>query len=120
MIPNMNCNRTNNLSKLSISINFQITTKGSIGRAHVRASIQSLTGASQSCSWHALRAAETRLWARAHWPLCSTTCGRALWRGYLFPEETIIFKLWRAHFSLWLKCATGCGSSPPQTERLHT
>ena len=23
--------------------------------------------------------------ARAHWPLCSTTCGRALWRGYLFP-----------------------------------
>ena len=20
--------------------------------------------------------------ARAHWPLCSTTCGRALWRGY--------------------------------------
>ena len=26
----------------------------------------------------------------------------------------------RAHCSLWLKCATGCGSSPPQTERLHT
>ena len=23
------------------------------------------------------------LWARAHWPLCSTTSGRALWRGYL-------------------------------------
>ena len=45
-------------------------------------------------------------------PHVAAHCGGDI---YLF-----IFKLWRAHCSLWLKCATGCGSSPPQTERLHT
>ena len=36
--------------------------------------------------------AKENLRARAHWPLCSTTCGRALWRGYLFPVGNHYFQ----------------------------
>ena len=47
-----------------------------------------------------------RLRARAHWPLCSATCGRALWQGYLFPRKPL--------FSSFGEHTAVCGSSVRQ------
>ena len=44
-----------------------------------------ITSIKQRNEGHKWKGKHATLWARAHWPLCSTTSGRALWRGYLFP-----------------------------------
>ena len=40
--------------------------------------------------------------------------------GIFIPVGNHYFQALASTLQLWLKCATGCGSSPPQTERLHT
>ena len=45
---------------------------------------------------HTVRPAEGRLRARAHWPLCSTTCGRALWRD-IYSRRKPLFSSFGEH-----------------------
>ena len=47
-----------------------------------------------------------KLRARAHWPLCSTTCGRALWRTHKGD-------MWRRHVCYVCKRSV-CGGDEPQ------
>ena len=58
--------------------------------------------------------------ARAHWPLCLATGGRVFVAGIFIPVGNHYFQALASTLQFVLKCATGCGSSPRQTERLHT